>query len=76
MYNQMSNELVERLSQKYSNLQNMSARTTAQPTNRPFNDKFRYANPGEQSIYSDEKGNKLIEILSKIESNTQTGSKL
>lgn len=48
----------------------------AQPINRPFNDKFRYANPGEQSIYSDDKGNKLIEILSKIESNTQTGSKL
>ena len=38
--------------------------------------KFRYANPGEQSIYSDDKGNKLIEILSRIETNTQTGSKL
>lgn len=38
--------------------------------------KFRYANPGENSIYSDDKGNKLIEILSKIETNTQTGSKL
>jgi len=38
--------------------------------------KFRYAQPGEASVFSDAQGNKLVEILSKIEANTQTGSKL
>ena len=38
--------------------------------------RYRYAGEGEKSIFSDAAGNKVIEVLQRIENNTKTGSKM